>query len=276
MNLWHFSKFYNAAQNLQLVSQRLAAHFQEIQTSSDINPFLLLERFHKVQSQCLDVLKVLESLRGWRERYEQQAQQLLNDHERLCRFRKSLGLSDLDSDPKENLQSTLAILCRFENKEMSGAVKHHEMYKQNASFGNSPDDNILLPTAASNKNSKLKYSTKNFKPKSLSQRTETEFVPVTEEEFLSISDTIRGRCKLEDLNSVWRVLFEHYVSKQTLKITELASMGYRKLVGQTGKAILKTLQHLKLINVSKTGEISLICFAVENKSNLNVEVNKRN
>jgi hypothetical protein len=48
---------------------------------------------------------------------------------------------------------------------------------------------------------------------------------------------------------------------RTLKISELAAMGYKKLVGQTGKAILKTLQHLKLVHVSKEGEISLICFS---------------
>jgi hypothetical protein len=85
--------FYNAAQNLQLVSQRLAAHFQEIQTSSDINPFLLLERFHKVQSQCLDVLKVLESLRGWRE--------VLTNRRLFC-FQKSFFEACLSNDSDMN------------------------------------------------------------------------------------------------------------------------------------------------------------------------------
>lgn len=73
---------------------------------------------------------------------------------------------------------------------------------------------------------------------------------------MTVSSIVRGRCKLEDVNNIWKIIWDnHKKKKPNLKITKLAESGY-KVIGATGDSILGTLKHLKLITVNKEGEIA--------------------
>eukprot|EP00043_Microstomoeca_roanoka_P002994 m.41862 g.41862 ORF g.41862 m.41862 type:complete len:277 (+) comp11865_c0_seq2:126-956(+) len=95
-----------------------------------------------------------------------------------------------------------------------------------------------------------------------SQARAKVFEPVTEEEFLSVSELVRGRSKLEDINKVYEVLYEHFNKQQKkqsrfqdtepLSIKDMSAMGL-KITGKTGEAKLAVLKTLKLINMSNKG-----------------------
>ncbi|GFR72567.1 spindle and kinetochore-associated protein 2-like [Elysia marginata] len=94
------------------------------------------------------------------------------------------------------------------------------------------------------------------------ERRETglHFVEVSEEEFASVSELIRGRAKLEDVNRTYGMLWDHFkVQNQTGELTpkEMNAMGLR-VTGATGQAKLKILRALKLCKISKSGNVSLL------------------
>lgn len=87
-----------------------------------------------------------------------------------------------------------------------------------------------------------------------------EFQPVTEEEFATVSELVRKRSKLEEVNRVYETIFNHFKknkSSKPLTLQKLTSMGV-KVSGATGDACVQTLRTLKLIQISKIG-ISIPC-----------------
>jgi len=80
-----------------------------------------------------------------------------------------------------------------------------------------------------------------------------EFYPVSEEEFSRVSDLIKLRCKLIDVNQVYETLFHHFKKgSKPLSVPAMVKMGI-KITGQTGEARLATLRALDLISITKKG-----------------------
>eukprot|EP00960_Hanusia_phi_P048999 759303-Hanusia_phi.AAC.1 len=78
---------------------------------------------------------------------------------------------------------------------------------------------------------------------------------ITEEEFLSVSNVVRGRCKLEECNTLLDVISAHCrktKSSHPISTVELVKIGAR-VTGQTGGSRLATLRSLKRIEISKDG-----------------------
>ncbi|BFZ04349.1 hypothetical protein BsWGS_07388 [Bradybaena similaris] len=87
----------------------------------------------------------------------------------------------------------------------------------------------------------------------------SDFVEVTNEEFLSVSELVRGKVKLDDVNRTYRMLWQHFKeegNKEALSPQEMNSMGLR-VSGATGEAKLKVLRALKLCHISKNGDVRL-------------------
>lgn len=83
-------------------------------------------------------------------------------------------------------------------------------------------------------------------------RGKHEFIPVDEREFLTVSELVRGRAKLQDVNKVYEVLFHHFKkNKHSSSLTpkDMTKMGL-KVTGATGEAKLKVLRALKLIVIN--------------------------
>eukprot|EP00055_Hartaetosiga_balthica_P009085 m.35395 g.35395 ORF g.35395 m.35395 type:complete len:268 (-) comp6600_c0_seq1:365-1168(-) len=85
--------------------------------------------------------------------------------------------------------------------------------------------------------------------------------PVTMKEFENVSDLVKGRAKLDDINKVYQILYDHFVQAhkrskfQTvlpLSVKDMTEMGL-KITGQTGEARIKVLRSLKRLTISKKG-----------------------
>ncbi|XP_065830905.1 spindle and kinetochore-associated protein 2-like [Oscarella lobularis] len=86
------------------------------------------------------------------------------------------------------------------------------------------------------------------------------FVPLTEKEFFSVSDLVRGRIKLEDVNEVYRALYQHFQirkNRMALTVRAMTDKGI-KITGMSGQAKLKVLRALKLIQIDSKGSVKLI------------------
>ncbi|KAG9288175.1 hypothetical protein G9A89_020481 [Geosiphon pyriformis] len=87
------------------------------------------------------------------------------------------------------------------------------------------------------------------------RRLSRSFVPVTREEFESVSELVRTKkLTLESVNKVYRVLWEHFRKhRKSLPLTtqQMTQMGL-KVTGATGEANLKVLRSLKIIKLEKS------------------------
>lgn len=98
------------------------------------------------------------------------------------------------------------------------------------------------------------------------EREYCEYTAVTEEEFMGVSEFVRGRCKLNDVNDVYKQLCCHFTELKSSKKRRVAPLGPRdmstmglKVSGATGQAKLKVLRALKIIDINKKDKaVSLI------------------
>ena len=88
-------------------------------------------------------------------------------------------------------------------------------------------------------------------------RSPKVYVPVSVDEFESVSDLVRGRVKLEEVNHVYEALHMFFKENRKKKIEggmsistkDMTSMGL-KITGATGEARLKVLRQLKLLTIA--------------------------
>jgi len=98
------------------------------------------------------------------------------------------------------------------------------------------------------------------------EREYCEYTAITEEEFMGVSEFVRGRCKLNDVNDVYKQLCCHFKELKSSKKRRVTPLGPRdmstmglKVSGATGQAKLKVLRALKIIDINKKDKaVSLI------------------
>eukprot|EP00010_Vexillifera_abyssalis_P006311 CAMPEP_0201545786 /NCGR_PEP_ID=MMETSP0173_2-20130828/2214_1 /ASSEMBLY_ACC=CAM_ASM_000268 /TAXON_ID=218659 /ORGANISM="Vexillifera sp., Strain DIVA3 564/2" /LENGTH=275 /DNA_ID=CAMNT_0047954285 /DNA_START=61 /DNA_END=888 /DNA_ORIENTATION=- len=97
----------------------------------------------------------------------------------------------------------------------------------------------------------------------------TLFEPIGASEFDNLSSIVRGRAKLEAVNKVYKVIWQHFTTKQKrrslkpISIKTLSSKGL-KVTGQTGSAVLNTLRALHKIDMSREG-VTLVGVQLERR-----------
>ncbi|XP_012940187.1 uncharacterized protein LOC101847121 isoform X2 [Aplysia californica] len=87
-----------------------------------------------------------------------------------------------------------------------------------------------------------------------------EFVELTKKEFMSVSELVRGRSKLEEVNKTFRLLWQHFKEEgntDALTPKDMNAKGMR-VTGATGVAKVKVLRALKLCSISKEGNVKLL------------------
>ncbi|XP_064612707.1 spindle and kinetochore-associated protein 2-like isoform X2 [Liolophura sinensis] len=97
---------------------------------------------------------------------------------------------------------------------------------------------------------------------SLSERRKdsAECIEVTQEEFESVSSLVRGRVRLVDVNHTYQRLWQHFIDEgnsEDLSTQDMHKMGL-KVTGATGEAKLKVLKSLKLITMTKKGNVNMV------------------
>lgn len=87
----------------------------------------------------------------------------------------------------------------------------------------------------------------------ISERSTKNFIPVSAEELCTISDLVKGRVKLADVNHVYKTLHAYYrkpgTNNKNLTTKDMVQMGL-KVTGQSGEAKLKILRQLGLITLN--------------------------
>eukprot|EP00040_Diaphanoeca_grandis_P020138 m.106975 g.106975 ORF g.106975 m.106975 type:complete len:275 (-) comp27763_c1_seq1:98-922(-) len=95
-------------------------------------------------------------------------------------------------------------------------------------------------------------------------RSKKNFIPVSKEEFFSVSELVRGRIKITDVNLVYTTLYEYFQkggksNSKPITTREMAKLGL-KITGQSGEAKLKVLRRLDLISISNSDSSVSLCY----------------
>ncbi|CAI7720228.1 conserved protein, unknown function [Plasmodium vivax] len=98
---------------------------------------------------------------------------------------------------------------------------------------------------------------------------ESLFCPIDDATFQSVPALIRRRAKLDDINLIYKSLYDMAVKKGSclpVEKSELTQMNLQ-VFGQTGEAKIATLRYLKIIEViNKTGSVKLLnCAGLKKK-----------
>ncbi|RLV97099.1 hypothetical protein DV515_00012122 [Chloebia gouldiae] len=84
---------------------------------------------------------------------------------------------------------------------------------------------------------------------------EAQFTPLTEETFLRVPRRIRRAVKLEDLNYLYRELFDHFVVQNKRAALSLSQM--KKIIKKATDVKIQILKELGIVEVDKQGNVKL-------------------
>lgn len=155
----------------------------------------------------------------------------------LRQLQKCAGLSVKDSNADEQFLRALETRLRIDTTSSEQSVDDEDK-ENNTSVDQTRGKQPQLETVS---------------------RGRKEFIAIDEKEFLSVSDLVRGRVKLADVNKVYEVLFQHFKkNKNSSSLTpkEMTKMGL-KVTGATGEAKLKVLRALKVIEINNKGAVKM-------------------
>jgi hypothetical protein len=239
-----------------------------------VEPIKLLERIQKLKDQVPKYQKEVEKASALEQSLAELCERLMADRRRIEGMYRGFGMPlDVEDTTKPKLYQTYE-MYRPQQEDTADEPENiaQESPVNARANGTAQKENITaselnaLNTVESSNNvpkAKAAVATTQNTTKQTEKRTETtapvkkveEFPTITEESFMTVSSIVRGRCKLDDVNNIWKLIWDNQKKKKpNLKITKLAESGY-KVIGATGDSILGTLKHLKLIAVNKEGEI---------------------
>lgn len=226
--------FLKAECDLSYVSRKLDTEFETVFADNgqeNINPRKIVQRIEKLR-------KEMERLRVLHVEVEKEKQAfvtatvpvLLSNNKLASELARCAALPVHVSEEQEELEN----MCQ--SKGQSQEDKSDEL---NATFSIESTD------------------TATDKP-ALTQapvRSRASFVPVTEAEFAGVSDLVRGRVKLSEVNHAFELIFNVFKKdkkREQLGVKEMSAMGLT-VTGATGEAKLKVLRALKLLSLAKDG-----------------------
>ncbi|XP_071946350.1 SKA complex subunit 2-like [Antedon mediterranea] len=239
--------FQKAESDLDYMSRKLESEFADDNFAEKINPPDLLARLHEVKKDYAAIIKETEELKKAQLEAAQFFQtQLLT----VCQSMKKLEVASGHELPElsEDEQHTLHAL----GLPMNGDGLIADESEQNQEVERVEKNDEI-------EESTITISTDSFPKQTPAElrKESQECVPLSQEEFDSVSTLIRGRAKLEDVNRVYGVLHEHFKDNSlALSVPDMSKMGMR-VTGTTGTAKLKVLRSLKLLNIAKDGSVTI-------------------
>ncbi|XP_032239472.2 spindle and kinetochore-associated protein 2 [Nematostella vectensis] len=219
--------------DLNVISLRLDTEFSQQFAKigeKNLNPVKLLERINKakhdfklLQTEMMEISKRQKDVQA----------ELTNNLVPMQQMIQAL-----------QIQTGLEVAERTEEEAFLRNIAPSTALSQNAESYQKDDEK---------ENNRILENTENLEIK----RNLKEFIPVTEAEFNSVSELIRGRVKLDAVNKVHETLFEHFKKNKKsspLMPQDMFRMGL-KVTGTTGEAKLKVLRALKIISISNKGAV---------------------
>ncbi|XP_062448673.1 spindle and kinetochore-associated protein 2 isoform X1 [Rhea pennata] len=85
---------------------------------------------------------------------------------------------------------------------------------------------------------------------------ESQFKPLTEEMLMAVPRTIRSTVKLEDLNSFYRELFNHFVVNKNRVALSVSQMNKMNMKATDSR--VRILKELSLVELDKQGNVKLV------------------
>ncbi|XP_045173580.1 spindle and kinetochore-associated protein 2-like [Mercenaria mercenaria] len=252
--------FQKADSDVNSLSQRLKFEFENNEELQQTNPAELLSKISDVKKEYSSLVKQVEAIQESQKETLGEFRGHLND---VCQLLLTLQ-TNTGMMPAEKPEE----LCRLETFLGSELPWGQESVQSSSGSGDGPNttDKTSRDEVTPEKGEPLSNadaaecqscSSDNEMSPSHKRKTTNEYVEVSEQEFESVSSLIRGRVKLTEVNSTYKVLWNHFKSNKDCNLLspdELHKMGLR-VSGITGQAKLKVLRALKLLKLSTKGDV---------------------
>lgn len=249
--------FQKADSDINRLSQRVKFELESNEDKQQTNPAELLEKIGQVKKEYASLVQQAADIQEAQKEAVGEFRGHLNDICQLLLTLQSKSGSQLTEKPEE--------LCRLEHF-LGSEFPWGPDSESSADIDSASNSETTYNTTETSPlkdepiNSSVTSACSSIVECSASQRRQNtdEFVEVSIQEFESVSTLIRGKVKLTDVNSTYRVLwnlFKTNKDKRKLAADEMHKMGL-KVSGVTGQAKLKVLRALKLITLTRNGEVS--------------------
>lgn len=163
---------------------------------------------------------------------------------------------NIQSERKKAFGNTTTI-AKEQNDYTKGSMENYDV--ANAPSGNKSNEGM------SNETTKHKNDANEM----CTSETPHLFIPIDEKTFNDVPALTRRRAKLEDVNKVYKTLYEMAIKAGSCKPVEKLELQNMNLqvFGQTGEAKLATLRYLKIIEIiNKNGSVKLLeCAGIKKK-----------
>ena len=227
--------------DIEYVSHRLDIDTSRTRNDDIPDVCSFMKRLNELENKLVSINDRTEKITNEREQLFNEIVNVLNDnHKALSNITNSMSgfkVDDVDSfnEAKNDLSNSLNKSCVFFNVSIAENVISNDKVEIDE---NSIQNNI--PTTKSKSITNEKMTIKN-KP------------DISKERFEAVPLSIRGRCKLEQINVVLQKLISHNkLNKSAISLAELDSCGLT-VTGKTGNEIISTLKSLGLITKTKDG-----------------------
>ncbi|XP_060063690.1 spindle and kinetochore-associated protein 2-like [Ylistrum balloti] len=246
------SMFQKAESDLNYLSRKIDF---ELGQKNKTNPAQLIEKISEIKKEYGDLVKEATSIQeAQKEAVEYFRTQLMAACQLLQTLQHQTGKQDGERPEElDRLEAILGIkLPSSADKPVADSKGNDEESTGTSVSNTSPE----VPE----ENSKPAVCTETQLSPASRRADSSECQDITQEEFESVSELIRGRCKLADVNTVYRVLWRHFKEENNSKPLnpgEMFKMGL-KVSGTTGEAKLKILRALKLCTISANKEVKLV------------------
>ncbi|KAJ8023945.1 Spindle and kinetochore-associated protein 2 [Holothuria leucospilota] len=264
--------FRKADSNLEYLSRKLNDDFQQGLGDAgnlELSPIEMKQRLLQVKKEFKSLQEDAENIKKAQEEMMSQFKGQLAEAARAIQSLQSATGIDIEdsSEAQTSIEALLGI------KLTTGMSQHLKQVSNNSSkegSTESPQQDGSPGEAQAMSSSPTGFQEEDVSPADL-RSSGKEFVPVHESEFQSVSEFVRGRSTLSDVNRVrlnifslfqqtYRKLYDHFQEEPQsapLTVKEMTSMGMR-VTGATGQAKLKVLRALKIITISNKGDVKLV------------------
>lgn len=213
--------------------------------TSQENPSQLLDRLDEVKKDYADVLKDVDEIKKMQwEAVQVFRQELMTAVQSLQALQAKTGITppaDLAIDDDVNEVSELMNIPDIKSTNIVSETSSEQ------------------PAGSTTKPPQQKFEQINESPYT-KRKNQTEFMEISEDEFNTVSTLVRGRVKLGDVNRTYKLLWDHFKEQgntASLSPSDMDAMSLR-VSGITGEAKLNVLRSLRLLQISKRGEVNLL------------------
>ncbi|XP_071848639.1 SKA complex subunit 2-like [Apostichopus japonicus] len=249
--------FSKADSNIEYLSRKLNDDFCQGmgEDSSELSPLEMKRRLQQVKKEFNSLQDDAESIKKAQEEMMSQFKnQIVAASQAIQRLQITTGLDCEDSkDQQAAIESLLGVklpstpAISSPSPQTEGSPSEHQSPEQD---NDSPRTEESSPSGSNEEDIPIHEL----------RASSLEFVPVHESEFKSVSEFVRGRSVLGDVNKAYRKLYDHFQEEPdsaALTVKEMTGMGMR-ITGATGQAKLKVLRALKIITISNKGDVKIV------------------